>query len=381
MNNKGIVLATETECTGCSACYNACPTKSIKMVSSDEGFLYPLIMDTCVGCKKCENSCPIVNVNHNEIVKKRAYACINEDIDTRLKSSSGGVFALLAHHILKCGGVVFGAKFDVDTQSIIHTIIDKQENLDQIMRSKYAQSNIGKTFINVKKCLKNGKKVLFSGTPCQISGLQAFLGEKYDNLYLVDVICHGVPSNMLLEKYLKYISKENVTEMNFRDKKKGWTDFGMSIITDRQTKWYSKDKDPYMQMFLRNFCLRESCYSCKAKENDCADITLGDFWGIREVLPIIDDNNGTSLVITRTAKGEKLLESIIDNCKCVEVCYEDAVKHNRSEYSSTQRPIERNQFYKDLNQMFFKSMIKKYVPISWKEVIFSKLVELKIIKE
>ena len=249
------------------------------------------------------------------------------------------------------------------------------------MDAKYAQSNIGKTFINVKKCLKDGQKVLFSGTPCQISGLQAFLGEKYDNLYLVDVICHGVPSNMLLEKYLKYISKENVTEMNFRDKKKGWTDFGMSIITDRQTKWYSKDKDPYMQMFLRNFCLRESCYSCKAKENDCADITLGDFWGIREVLPIIDDNNGTSLVITRTAKGEKLLESIIDNCKCVEVCYEDAVKHNRSEYSSTQRPIERNQFYKDLNQISFKSMVKKYVPISWKEVIFSKLVELKIVKE
>ncbi len=274
------------------------------------------------------------------------------DNDIRLNSSSGGIFSLLAQQF----EIVYGVAMDEDCYGA--QFVRAENDISSLRGSKYLQAKVGDTFKNVKKDLLEGKKVLFSGTGCQINGLKLFLNKEFDNLFCVDVICHGTPSPKLWKEYVKYQESFHgkLTNINFRCKDDSWQNFGM-----REDKLYiSKDDDAYMRMFLRDYCLRPSCYECKAKKYKMADMTIADFWGIENVEPTLSDGKGTSLVITRTNKGQKLFDKLKDNFVWKEVKYEDAVQYNPSEFSSVNKPIKRDNFYDDLDQLSFEEMKSKY---------------------
>lgn len=298
-----------------------------------------------------------------------AYACYNVNQSIRLDSSSGGIFSLLAEYVLSQNGVVYGVKMSDDCYSAEFVRIVDATNLVWVRGSKYLQARVGDSYRKVKDDLVSGKRVLFSGTGCQINGLKNFLGKEYDNLLCVDVICHGTPSPALWEKYAKYQEKKNVGKLkgiNFRCKDDGWVDFGMkeflADIPRRVAKelYVSKDMDSYMQMFLRDYCLRPSGYDCVAKKVKLADLTIADFWGINDIAPEMNDGNGTSLVLIRTDKGMMVFETISGKLKLKEVAYEDGVRCNPAEYKSCRRPRERDVFFKDMKVMKFEELGKKY---------------------
>lgn len=278
----------------------------------------------------------------------KTYACYNIDKGVRLSSSSGAVFSLLAEYVLEQHGVVYGVAMSEDCYSAEFISVTCKEQLTKLRGSKYLQAKVGNSYKRVKEDLVSGTPVLFSGTGCQVNGLKSFLGKEYENLICVDVICHGAPSPALWQKYATYQEQKNggkLKGINFRCKDNGWTDFGMkeickSVPNDETKKLYiSKDKDAYMQMFLRDYCLRPSCYSCTAKKVKMSDLTIADFWGINAVAPDMNDGMGTSLVLIRTDKGRAIFERISSSMKLKEVSYEAGIKENPAEFRSCVRPI------------------------------------------
>lgn len=297
------------------------------------------------------------------------YAAIYNDEKIRENSSSGGVFSLLAEQV----DVVYGVTMTEDCYDA--EMIRVEEDITSLRGSKYFQAKVGDAFKNVKKDLEDGKQVLFSGTGCQINGLNCFLGKEYDTLICVDVICHGTPSPKLWREYVLFQERKygKLERVNFRCKDDSWVDFG---IMENQL-YFSKDTDPFMRMFLRNYCLRPSCYNCHAKYYKTSDVTIADFWGIENVAPEMNDGKGTSLVITRTDKGQALFDSVKSKLKWKEVDYNDGVKQNPSEYSSVERPSQRNTFFVDLCSLSFEEMQRKYaadVKISFLRKVIRKMI-------
>ena len=275
------------------------------------------------------------------------------DNEVRKQSSSGGIFSLLSQHF----DVVYGVAMTEDNYGA--KFIRAEKDISTLRGSKYLQASAGDTFINIKNDLISGRRVLFSGTGCQVNGLKCFLGKQYENLFCVDVICHGVPSPALWEMYVKYqesVNGKKVQNVNFRCKEKGWKNFGIK----ENAVFISKDADPFMQMFLRDYCLRPSCYACKAKENKMSDMTIADFWGIESVAPEMNDNQGVSLVIVRTDKAVNIFEQCKPKLHFKEVSYEDGVKQNPSEFSSVRKPPERDNFFDDMRSISFAELSKKY---------------------
>lgn len=286
----------------------------------------------------------------------KTYAALLNDIEVRIKSSSGGLFSAIAKEF----EVIYGVVLSEDCYSA--EMIRVEEDIASLRGSKYFQAKVGDAFKNVKSDLIAGRTVLFSGTGCQINGLRMFLSKEYDNLTCVDVVCHGTPSPKLWKKYAKFQETKygKIVSVNFRCKDDRWKDLGMK----ENHLYISKNTDSFMQMFLRNYCLRPSCYECYAKAYKTADLTIADFWGIERVAPEMNDSYGTSLVITRTEKGQKLFDKIKDNLKWKEVSYEDGVRGNPSEYSSVVRPDQRDTFFLDLDHLSFEKMEKKYASSS-----------------
>lgn len=289
------------------------------------------------------------------------------DNDIRLSSSSGGIFSLLASKF----DVVYGVAMSEDCYEC--QFVRVEGDVAPLRGSKYFQAKVGDTYKEVKKDLNDGKRVLFSGTGCQINGLYMFLGKEYSNLFLLDIICHGVPSPKLWREYVSYQEKKygKLESVNFRCKDDSWQDFGMKEKVSGEARdakenvkgnqlYISKDVDSFMRMFLRNHCLRPSCYDCHAKSFKKSDMTIADFWGIEGVAPEMNDGKGTSLVITRTDKGQELFDDIKTELRWKEVSYEDGVRGNPSEYSSVGRPKSRDTFFTDLNVLPFEDMEKKY---------------------
>ena len=364
-NEKNMkILDNKKLCSGCGACCNICPKQCISMDADKEGFLYPVIDNTkCIGCGKCRKICPVNNVYHGNS-EGTAYACINLSDTVREQSSSGGVFTLLAEYIINNSGVVFGAAFD-DNKSICHIMVDNKNDLSKLRGSKYIQSRIGNTYRQVKEQLINNQMVLFSGTPCQISGLKAFLGKEYENLYLQDLICHGVPSAKVWDTYLKYMEIKNSAKIinnniSFRNKANGWYKFSIAIPMDNKLYKCECRDDPFMKSFLNDICLRESCYCCHSKSLERqSDITLADFWGIDKIDMGMFDDNGTSLVFVNSEKGKRLFDEISDYMKIKEVDIHEAVKYNPSSKQSVRRPKVRNKFIKVINERNFEKTVNK----------------------
>jgi len=369
-------------CSGCSACASVCPQDCIKMIADKEGFLYPHINEgQCIGCKLCDKICPINSISEKSTNKNIvAYAALSKQNDIREKSSSGGIFSLIAENVIKNSGVVFGASFDNEF-NVVHKKIDNIEDLHELRGSKYVQSEIGKTFIEAERELKSGRLVLFSGAPCQISGFMSLLGKTYDNLITVDFICHGVPSPYLWNKYKEYserVAKSKLNSVSFRCKEKGWKDFSMHFLFENNhCVLKSMHKDPYIQMFLKDLCLRPSCYNCKFKtKHRQSDITLADFWGIENVLPKMDDDKGTSLVVVNSEKGEGLFNDVKGNAIAEIVNLDDAIRFNSAMIRSVKKPVARDRFMSDLNRLSFPKLYKKYCKTKLKvklKILLSKI--------
>lgn len=356
-------IAEKNICSGCSACANACPAECIEMKYDGEGFLYPHINeDACINCGKCKRICPVLK-EYVGNPKGKAYACINKDDDIRMQSSSGGVFTLLAEEILQNGGVVFGAVFDEDF-NVGHIAVESAEKLGELRGSKYVQSRIGIAYRRAKKYLDNGTLVLFTGTPCQISGLRAFLGREYDNLIMQDIICHGVPSPGVWQRYIKYREKKSASATRrtfFRHKKYGWKTYSVLFEFSNSTEYEQiLCKDLFMQGFLANLYLRPSCYRCHSKSLEReSDITLADFWGIENVAPEMFDDRGTSLVLVNSLKGKKLFETISDKLICREVSLNEAVKYNSSAYKSVEANKKRGEFFERIDKEDFEKVVMR----------------------
>lgn len=359
-----ITINNKVDCTGCYACVNICPQTCISMTSDGEGFWYPEVdYSSCVKCGLCIKVCPIIHKNSIQNEPK-AFACINKNQSVRMESSSGGMFTLFAEQILSNNGVVFGAIFD-ESFSLSHSFIETREEIFKLRGSKYVQSKIGNTYKQAASFLKKGKNVLYSGTPCQIAGLKAYLGQPYDNLLCIDIICHGVPSPKVLQKYILFrekIARASTHSISFRMKSEGWKKFSVSFLFDNG-KEYRKtlNKDLYMRAFLDNVCLRPSCYNCAFKTlHRESDITLADFWGIEKILPEMDDDMGTSLIFANSINGRSFLKKIENNMRCIEVDIDMAVLYNTSATKSVRSNIKRESFYNELEKIPFDQLVKKY---------------------
>lgn len=358
------VYENKDSCCGCGACSNACPKGCIIMKADTEGFLYPQIdKSKCVNCGKCRKVCPFLG-KKNEPAVQGSYAAISNNDADRQKSSSGGVFALFAKTIIKDSGVVVGTRMSQDFKTAEVVAIEDVNELDELMGSKYVQSNTGEIYQVVKRYLEANRKVLFTGTPCQVTGLKNYLGKDYNELFCVEIICHGVPSPKLWKKYVEHMEARynaHMTRVNFRCKDKSWREFGINETYGDEVYFAFKEADPYMQMFLKNYSLRESCYSCKIKGHSDADITVGDFWGIEDCLPNMNDGKGTSLIIVKSKKGNILLEQIKSLCNLEKCDYFKAIRKNSAEVHSVPKPQCRDVFFADMNQMPFHRLAKKYI--------------------
>lgn len=362
-----IEIKDKTNCFGCHACANACPQNCISMVSDDEGFWYPQTDKAkCIDCNFCEIVCPVIlRWQHDDSRSTTAMAAINLNKEIRLKSSSGGIFTLIAEQIINQGGVVFGAAFTNDFKSVRHICIDKIADLDKLRGSKYVQSKIGDSYRKAKVFLDNGRMVLFTGTPCQIGGLYSYLRKPYDNLITQDIICHGVPSPMVWKKYVEEQERKissKVNKVTFRNKENGWKAYSVFIGFENK-KQYLKDHsaDMYIRAFLSDICLRPSCSECQFKGlQRQSDITLADFWGIQNVLPEMDDDIGTSLVLVHSDKGRYLLEEISDKCKYQIVGTDIVEKYNPFAVKSASVNDRREYFLKDICKDDFELTVRKY---------------------
>lgn len=359
-------LANNKQCCGCGACENVCPQSCIEMRRNGEGFLYPTVnVDKCIGCGMCEKSCPVLNTETNPpSIVKAAYAAFTIDEEVRLESSSGGIFSELAEYVLQNGGVVFGCAMSEDCKKARHIMIEKPKDLKYLRGSKYLQSEIGRTYRETKEMLKRQTLVLYSGTPCQIAGLKAYLGNNtYDNLLTVDVICHGVSPQSVWKNYLCTLENKfsaNADTVSFRNKLYGWKNFNLSCSFKNGSEYHGKvGYDLFLKGFVSDYYLRESCYNCKFKgKNIQSNITLGDFWGIDNVLPEINDDKGVSVVLVHSEKGQSAINSILNKIKLFEVSEQNALASNPAYYKSVMPNGVRHAFFRDLNKK--KPVFKKY---------------------
>jgi|SRR5690554_252979 len=363
-------------CSGCSACANICPQNAISMQPSSEGFLTPIVdNDLCTKCGLCVKVCPVINLVKNDSVKEpEAFAVKNINEEIRLKSSSGGVFTALAQQVISNKGVVFGAALDEDL-NLLHIGVDTLEDLNKLQGSKYFQSQIGETYKQVKSLLRDGREVLYSGTPCQIAGLYAFmLNKSYPNLTTVDIICHGVPSPKLFKKYRKEIEEKHkgiLKNISFRKKTKGWKLYSVSKNIEINSNGIPLKKevsetlreDVFMRLFLRDICLRESCHHCAySKFPRIADITLADYWGVQDIHPEFDDDKGVSLVLINSKVGGVLWKKTQESLDVIPTNLHKAIQYNPSVQTSCKPHPKRKMFFENLDKKSLEDLVKLYCP-------------------
>lgn len=370
-----IKIVNKQDCCGCSACVQRCPKHCITLKEDGEGFLYPHVnSDECIDCGLCEKVCP--ELHHGERhIPLEVYAAKNKDESIRMQSSSGGIFTLLAEKVIQEGGVVFGAAFDANWE-VMHTYAETMEGLVDFRGSKYMQSRIGTAYQDAEYFLKQGRKVLFSGSPCQIKGLKLFLRKNYDNLIAVDFICHGVPSPKVWREYLKETiarksgknsvlpypipCKIGIDTVDFRSKSTGWKKFSFALTLSETSVEGVKNtvllssvfsENPFMRAFLADLILRPSCYSCPSKSGRSgSDLTIADYWAIPQVAPEFDDDKGVSLVLVQTEKGKSFYQSLKEKTTFIVTSYQEAQRANGGFKEKTPMHPKRSRFFTEFAQ-------------------------------
>ncbi|MCH5248460.1 MAG: Coenzyme F420 hydrogenase/dehydrogenase, beta subunit C-terminal domain [Lachnospiraceae bacterium] len=381
------------DCCGCSACAQICPKDCIAMTEDNEGFAYPEIdTNKCIGCNLCEKTCPIiVKKNINEQNKEyaehfpKAVGGWHKNEAVRFESSSGGAFTLFAEHIIRQGGIVYGAALNEELHTE-HIGVERIEDLIKLKGSKYVQSDIAGVYKEIKEQLINSRKVLFTGAPCQCAGLHSFLhsdesfnkdASRYDNLYTCDFICHGVPSPKVFRSYINYLEAkyhDKVVSFRFRNKDKGWNPTGFQMGTDigfkniGNKRFVPALRDAYMNGFLDDVYLRPSCYNCEFKSlpKYYADITIADFWGVKKVDPELYDGKGTSLVLLHNEHAKELFDRVKSNFFYKEVDFKAAIHKNKSLLKSSDENPHRDSFFLDYESLPFDKVRKKYMgALTW----------------
>lgn len=360
------------DCTLCGACINACPTDAIRLKKQYLDFCYPDIdADLCINCNKCELSCPILGEKSKpENGFPIAFAAKSKNDEVRIRSSSGGAFYEFADKMLKDGGYVCGAVFDEEFH-VKHIVSNSKNDVYRMMGSKYAQSDMGYCYREIKDVLEKGHKVLFSGCPCQVAGLRTFLGKEYRNLLLVELICHGIPSDQMLQAYIRMQEKKygaKLKRMEFRNKTKGWHNSAVRMEFENG-KIYAEPMtiDAFMQGYFLGVSLKESCFSCQFRNfASGSDLTIGDFWGAEIEMSHIDDNMGLSVVISNSQKGTVFLEKTMTSC--VPVKMDNILKYNQALVRPFSIGEQRTVFYKyatekgaekAIEQFFYEKLLQK----------------------
>ncbi|MBV4420083.1 Coenzyme F420 hydrogenase/dehydrogenase, beta subunit C-terminal domain [Clostridium tyrobutyricum] len=365
-----IEITNKENCSGCSSCANICPKKCITMQMDEEGFLYPKVNKLdCINCNLCEHSCPILNPIPEEKHNQKAFLIQNKDEKIRKESTSGGAFTAIASYILSRGGVVFGACFD-ESYVVRHIYVEQKKNLEKFRNSKYVQSEIGDTFIKAKYFLDSGRMVCFSGTPCQIEGLKSYLGKEYRNLITVDLICRAVPSPLLWKKYLdmkKDSIGNNINKVMFRDKYYGYKYSTMTICSDKKQYHAGVESDQWLRAFFTEICDRPSCYQCKFKKRyRISDFTIWDCFTVDAFNKEMDDDKGTTRMITQSAKGEKILDLIKHEIVCYPIDLDKSINGVKEMFYSVEKNHKREQFVLDMQNMDGKNLLNKYFPETFK---------------
>lgn len=360
-------ICDDKKCTGCMACYNICPMNAISMTYNERTELSPIIdNEKCINCNLCQTICP-ANNSIDVVEPKKVYACWNLDEEKRKTSSSGAIAYTLYEKIIENDGIVFGCSYD-DNLQLKFSYAESINDIEKYKTSKYSHAYIGESYKKVEEFLNSSKEVLFVGTPCQIQGLKNFLRKDYDNLYLVDLICHGVPSQLIINEYIKFLNLDNKpTNMTFR----GIYSFILTLYNNNDIIYQKTSKeDPYYYAFLNSLFYRESCYQCKfAQPKRGGDLTIGDFWKIGTDIPFNHDiSSGVSTMLVNTEKGAKLFNSIKPNIFYEERTFEEAIAGN----GQLSAPSKKNQYY-DL----FKELYAKYGFNRAMEECFQKMQELR----
>lgn len=358
------------DCTGCNACVQKCPQGCITLEENKYGFLYPKIDKTnCISCNLCNKVCHLQNYINQDIIIPTAYAAIHKDINTVLKSTSGGIFSAISEKILSCGGVVYGCAFGKNLQPH-HMRVDNLNNLHLLYGSKYIQSEIGNCYNDILKDLKEERTVFFTGTPCQVAGLKTFLGKDYKNLFTADLICHGVPSYAYFHKFIKWYEKKNnckIIDYNFRSKENaGWSLAGTYTIKKHEKELMKNVfyfDNYYYHYFLNGEIYRESCYNCKyANIYRPGDFTLGDLWGAEKIKPAFNIENGCSLLLVNSSKRKSLLKDI--NIITEEIPLIFALQNNEQLHTPTKKSPDRIDILEEYcnypAELIQKNYCKKY---------------------
>ena len=393
-----ITIIDKTKCCGCSACFNVCPKNAVSMEYDSEGFLYPKIdNDKCIKCGLCLKVYPILN-NKKENKVLYVYGAKNKNVDEQLKSSSGGMFSIFANYVLEQNGIVFGASFNKNW-NVVHKCVDKKEDLDDLRRSKYVQSDINITYKQAKQFLENNRLVLFTGTPCQIAGLKSYLQKDYENLITVDLICWQVASPIVWKKFLEEnFNTEEIKQIDFRDKLYGWDKSIMSLSLKNNIR-YPKLPVTYnllpqrikMLLSATNYALsyrkgcigglfsRPSCHKCSFKGDRYSDFTIGDLWGINKILPSMYDKNGVSVLTINSQKAKNIFEQIKDSSiEYKKINYDDMIKYNPAFVSSAPAHPNREQFFKrykneNLNKLIPALLNEQHLVVKVLKKIIKKL--------
>lgn len=365
-----ITIERKEDCCGCSACMAACPVEAIQMLADEEGFQYPHIdKGKCIDCGKCDRTCPIKNPISEVPKEQKAYLFQLKDKKLRMDSTSGGAFTAIANAVIEEGGVVFGAAYD-KSLCVIHTYVEKIEDLWRFRNSKYVQSNMRNSFREVKKFLQQGRKVCFSGTPCQVEGLNRYLKSESqkDNLILVDLVCRAVPSPLLWAKYVNWHKEkwgEEIGNIRFRDKRHYGYKYSQMVVEDKKGNvLYSRgvESDPYLRAFFSDLCDRPSCYECKFKKRyRVSDVTLWDCFdvGLKDVM--FDDDIGTTNILIHSIKRKTCINTIFekdDLYRAIDV--EDSIKGMRELTCSVQVNSRRNEFMKNVSNNIMSNVVNEY---------------------
>ncbi len=371
-------IKTDDRCTGCNACIEICPKGAIKLEYSNEGFWYPTINEKCIDCGKCKQVCPVYGENKRiEFKKPKVYAAWSNDEENVKNSSSGGIFSCLAKCIIEQEGIVYGAAFSKNWR-VEHVRVDNKKDLVRLQGSKYVQSFINPNiFKTIKKDLDSGRKVLFSGTPCQTAAVGNAIGDN-NSLLLVDVVCHGVPSPKAWEEYLNEVKEiGEIESIHMRTKHYGWNQYHFLLKYSNGEKideWINKNA--YGKSFIKNLFLRSCCSKCEFKEPlRNADISLGDFWEAArgKHRELDNDDKGTSVVLISSAKGEEIFRSIKDECFTKQIPYEWVPDKTYALVRSSEENINRNKAFSKLGRKKFSVIVKRYTQKTIMQKVIGKL--------